>query len=260
MDISLKISDLTDAQANTFVSRFLKNYFKAGFLALGKRDLELLLYYELEIAGVIDRDADNYSVATMLRVTPNRVASIRRDAYARWAKESDRKELLAMGLRRALSEDGIQGALDSISNAKLAGGFIPLLLEHPTQRGAKSGLLPRLLDGLAYLAHVTVRLHYQHVNVDEPPRVLDGPDEHAAVAERQPVPLVDALEELGLELGLAARAVEDRRHDVDLPRLREWPKVEVAIVERYQLLEREREPDVPSLVHALLRFAHDLGQ
>lgn len=144
MDISLKISDLTDAQANTFVSRFLKNYFKAGFLALGKRDLELLLYYELEIAGVIDRDADNYSVATMLRVTPNRVASIRRDAYARWAKESDRKELLAMGLRRALSEDGIQGALDSISNAKLAGGFIPLLLEHPTQRGELEQALKQL--------------------------------------------------------------------------------------------------------------------
>ena len=60
--------ELNDPAA--FAAEFLRQAQLQGFGALGKRDLELLVYVLLERDGAIDRNASNHAAAQQLRVTP----------------------------------------------------------------------------------------------------------------------------------------------------------------------------------------------
>ncbi len=119
-----------------FAQQFIDAYLRQGFGALGKRDVELLLFFLLERHEAIDRDATNYDVARQLRLTLGKVRGLRRDAYARWGAllESDTDDQLRAVLRRLLEVEAVKRAMKHVSSDQRADGFIAVRVEHPVDR------------------------------------------------------------------------------------------------------------------------------
>lgn len=117
-----------------FAEVFLGTYGAQGFQALSKRDTDLLLFYTLEASGVLDSRAGNHDVARLLRVTPRRVALLRRDAWARWAEPTDVREHLTFTLRSVFQPAPLERLLRENRGRWKQDGLLPLLLEHPSDR------------------------------------------------------------------------------------------------------------------------------
>lgn len=121
------------------MSRYLQN----GLQSLTKRDLDLLLYYRLEKDGIVSPAASNTEVAHLLKVTPQKVASLRRDACARWATTEEINELVRTEIRRALMEPRLASALDYGGRPGREAGWLPLVIEHPGVRAEIEGQVKR---------------------------------------------------------------------------------------------------------------------
>jgi len=119
-----------------FGERILEFYLEQGWQSLSKRDLELLMFLLLEQDGAIDQFSSNHAVARMLRVTPSKVAALRRDAYARWRPLSglSSRQILKRILESALSEERMENAARYASERRKEDGFLALLVEHPDYR------------------------------------------------------------------------------------------------------------------------------
>jgi hypothetical protein len=78
--MSRLVSKADGPELERFSRRFLAKYLAHGFQSLSKRDVELLLFYELELSDLISASASNHDVAKMLRLTGRKVAGLRRDA------------------------------------------------------------------------------------------------------------------------------------------------------------------------------------
>lgn len=115
-----------------FVTTFLGSYGTHGFQSLNKRDSDLLLFYSLECRGVLDSRQSNHETARILRLTPRRVAALRRDAWARWASRADVQRHLADTLRTAFAPIALTQVLKENRKSWNDDGLLPILLEHPS--------------------------------------------------------------------------------------------------------------------------------
>ncbi len=137
------VSKAEGPELERFARRFLNKYLSAGFQSLSKRDVELLLFYELELSGLVSAQASNHDVSKALRVTPRKVASLRRDAWARWAQDNEVQTHLKETLRALFEEEALLGVLEQNRKAWKEDGLLPLLLEHPSDRAELEELLKR---------------------------------------------------------------------------------------------------------------------
>jgi hypothetical protein len=130
------LTDLALKNPAAFGTTFLECCVSQGFQSLGKRDVELLVYFLLERDGAIARGASNYEVARRLRITPSRVRSLRRDAYARWQRlaETDRKSQIQALLARTLTEERIKAGARHAAEKTSKEGFLAVLVDHAHDR------------------------------------------------------------------------------------------------------------------------------
>lgn len=130
------MTDVILKDPGRFAEELLKAYLHQGFQSLSKRDIDLLVYFLLERDGAIDRSATNFDVARSLRVTPSKVKSIRRDAYARWRPlvEDDRKTQLMKILSSVLTEEHISAGAQHASAKSQKDGFLAIRVEHPDDK------------------------------------------------------------------------------------------------------------------------------
>ena len=126
--------DLDDRQVQTFGRRFLGGYLKGGFQSLSKRDIDCLVYFNLELSGAIDPKLDNHSAAQLLRITPQKLRALRKDSYARWSTEDERIEMLRGTLRSYFSPRPLKGVLRDMSSELFKDKTLPILIEHPAER------------------------------------------------------------------------------------------------------------------------------
>lgn len=122
--------------ASAFGSSLLKQFLAEGWGTLSKRDLELLTFILLEKDGCLDREAKNYTIGKQLRITQQKVASLRRDAYARWRPliQEEAGDVLKRMFRHAFSGDRLSKLSQYATERKMNEGFIPLAVEHPDDR------------------------------------------------------------------------------------------------------------------------------
>jgi hypothetical protein len=128
------VDSADESQLAGFGEAFLSRYLAWGFQSLSKKDIELLIYFTLEDRGLLDRYAGNYAISRQLHVTQERIAKLRREAYARWATDEQRRVLLERSLVDYFTEDNIRSVLASVRDDHLKDGFLPILLEHPVER------------------------------------------------------------------------------------------------------------------------------
>jgi sulfur transfer complex TusBCD TusB component (DsrH family) len=119
-----------------FGEQILKLFLEQGWQSLSKRDLELLIFLSLEMDGAIDRFSSNHAVARSLRITPAKVAALRRDAYARWRTLSSEstEDVIKRVLSNTLTEGSLNNAARYASERRKEDGFLALLIEHPDYR------------------------------------------------------------------------------------------------------------------------------
>ncbi|MDP1927579.1 MAG: hypothetical protein Q8K62_03610 [Thiobacillus sp.] len=119
-----------------FGQRILDQYITEGWGSLSKRDLELLVFILLEKDGALPRSDSNYDVGRSLRVTESKVASLRRDAYARWRPLSTEQstDVLKRVFKEALEQKRLEQTIKFATDRRMDEGFIPLLIEHPDDR------------------------------------------------------------------------------------------------------------------------------
>ncbi len=119
-----------------FGEQILKLFLEQGWQSLSKRDLELLIFLSLEMDGAIDRFSSNHAVARSLRITPSKVAALRRDAYARWRTLSNETtaDIIKRVLRYSLTEERLNNAAKFATERRKEDGFLALLIEHPDYR------------------------------------------------------------------------------------------------------------------------------
>ena len=119
-----------------FAGQFLESFLQQGFQSLNMRDLDLLVFILLERDGAIDRSASNFDVARTLRLTPARVKTLRRDAYARWRPlvGGDRRAQLKQILGAVLTEERIAAGAKHASEKSRKDGFLAVRVEHPDDR------------------------------------------------------------------------------------------------------------------------------
>lgn len=125
---------LSGKLAESFATEFLRKYLHGGFQSLLKRDVDLLVFYELERSGAVDEWASNHEVARVLRITPRRVATLRHDSYARWADTAHRRRRLERRLKNYFTEPNIAAVLRESRREDLEDGLLPIVLEHPAER------------------------------------------------------------------------------------------------------------------------------
>lgn len=148
-DITADLARLPDDAAAALGRSFLRAYLQGGFQSLSKRDLDLLVFVELERAGLVPVRASNYDVARRLRVTPQRAATLRRDAHARWRTEGWTRDNLRATVFALLDPDRIEAALRSLREDERKARLLPLHVEHPAERAAleeaikRAGWVPR---------------------------------------------------------------------------------------------------------------------
>ncbi|MBE2291558.1 MAG: hypothetical protein J0L89_07340 [Xanthomonadales bacterium] len=126
--------ELNDPAA--FAAEFLRQAQLQGFGALGKRDLELLVYVLLERDGAIDRNASNHAAAQQLRVTPAKLRALRRDGYARWrqlvAEPAD--AALRRILGHVLAPANLRAGSRHVAERSRKDGFLAVRVDHPDDR------------------------------------------------------------------------------------------------------------------------------
>ena len=118
-------------------SETLLNYFmEQGWQSLSKRDLELLIFILLEKDGMVDQFASNHNVARQLRLTPSKVASLRKDSYARWRPllNITTQEMIKHILKHTLTKEKLASAARYASEKSAQEGFLALMIEHPDYR------------------------------------------------------------------------------------------------------------------------------
>ncbi|MGE3966033.1 MAG: hypothetical protein AB7I09_18195 [Planctomycetota bacterium] len=128
------LTRLAGKSAESFAHQFVQKYLQGGFQSLLKRDVDLLVFYELERSGAVDEWASNHEVARVLRITPRRVATLRHDSYARWADTEHRRRRLERRLKNYFTEANIAAVLRESRPEDLKSGLLPVLLEHPAER------------------------------------------------------------------------------------------------------------------------------
>jgi hypothetical protein len=126
--------ELSDQQVQTFGRRFLGGYLKGGFQSLSKRDIDCLVYFNLELSGAIDPKLDNHSAAQLLRITPQKLRALRKDSYARWSTEDERIEMLRDTLCAYFTPRKLKAVLRDMSSELFEGQVLPILIEHPAER------------------------------------------------------------------------------------------------------------------------------
>lgn len=111
-------------------------YLEQGFQSLSKRDLDLLIFILLELDGALDKKWDNYKVAQLLRITPQKAKLLRRDAYARWRPlvSENRREALREILSGILTVQNIKAGAKYASEKTKKDGFLAVRIEHPADR------------------------------------------------------------------------------------------------------------------------------
>lgn len=124
--------EASDAALAGFARSVVERLLYQGFLSLSKRDLDLLLFFELEHAGIVSSHADNHTLGQVLRLTPTKVKSLRRDAYARWAGAAEVREHLRASLQRCFEPARLTTMLSENADIVKAKKHLPLLLEHPS--------------------------------------------------------------------------------------------------------------------------------
>jgi len=137
------LSRAEDPVLERFARRFLAKTVQNGFGSMSKRDAELLLFYELELSGLVPTQASHHEVAKLLRVTPRRVAALRRDAWARWARENEIREHLRGTLQALFEPDAIRTVLEENRKVWQVDGLLPVALEHPSDRAEVEQFLKR---------------------------------------------------------------------------------------------------------------------
>ena len=130
------MNGITLKQPGQFGQRLVDLALEQGWQSLSKRDMDLLMFLLMELDGAIDRGAPNHAVARQLRVTPSRVASLRRDAYARWRPlvDDDPVEALQRILKETLTPERLDSAARYASERRREDGFLAMLVEHPDDR------------------------------------------------------------------------------------------------------------------------------
>lgn len=136
-------SDVSDDKLATFARRFLRRYADHGFQSMQKRDVELLLYYELELCGVLDPGSDNHSIAKTLRLTPTKIKSLRRDAWARWAEPNEVRDHLRQTLANLFRDEVLSTLLEENESVCRQDKLLPVMLEHPSDRAEVEQALKR---------------------------------------------------------------------------------------------------------------------
>lgn len=126
--------DLNDRQVQTFGRRFLSGYLKGGFQSLSKRDIDCLVYFNLELSGAIDPKLDNHGAAQLLRITPQKLRTLRKESYARWSTEDERIEMLRGTLKSYFSPKPLKAVLRDMSSDLFKDRSLPILIEHPAER------------------------------------------------------------------------------------------------------------------------------
>jgi hypothetical protein len=119
-----------------FGTSLLQHFMDGGWGSLSKRDLELLIFILLERDGCLDRAASNFQLGRELRITPQKVVALRRDAYARWrefVQESEEGVLIRI-FGGALLAEVLERSSVYATERKHNEGFIPVLIEHPDDR------------------------------------------------------------------------------------------------------------------------------
>lgn len=116
-----------------FANEFLRLTLLQGFQSLTKRDLELLMFVLLERDGAVARAASNADVALLLRVTPAKVKSLRRDGYARWRAlvPEEREAALQRIVASVLTEANLRSGAKHVSERSRKDGFLAIRVEHP---------------------------------------------------------------------------------------------------------------------------------
>ncbi|GAB4543254.1 MAG: hypothetical protein Fur002_14910 [Anaerolineales bacterium] len=132
-----------------FSERLLFYFLEQGWQSLSKRDMELLIYILMEQDGAIERFASNHTVAKQLRLTPAKVAALRRDAYARWRPllNLTTREMIKHVLENALTEKKLASAARYASERSASEGFLALVIEHPDYRAEMEEAIKNL-DGI----------------------------------------------------------------------------------------------------------------
>lgn len=131
-DMEEVLTKAEDRDLLAFAKGFLGSYGTYGFQCLNKRDADLLLFYALETSGVLDSRNSNHEAARMLRLTPRRLAALRRDAWARWAARADVQKHLADTLRAAFQVKALKRVLAENLKSWKDDRLLPILLEHPS--------------------------------------------------------------------------------------------------------------------------------
>jgi hypothetical protein len=120
-----------------FADDFIGVYLSQGFQSLGKRDVDLLVFLLLERDGALKRSDSNFDIGRELRLTPAKVRTLRREAYARWRpllEKTTSKEQLKSVLADALTESKIEAGARYASAHNKASGYLAIRLEHPDDR------------------------------------------------------------------------------------------------------------------------------
>ena len=119
-----------------FGQKLAELYLEQGFQSLPKRDLDLLFFILLEIDGTIGKGDKSYDVARKLRITEERVKSLRKYAYARWRTliEEPPQEALKRIISRILTIENIKAGAVHASEKKREDGFLAVMIEHPDDR------------------------------------------------------------------------------------------------------------------------------
>jgi hypothetical protein len=123
-------------EPDSFGTSLLQHFMNGGWGSLSKRDLELLIFILLERDGCLARSASNFQLGRELRITPQKVVALRRDAYARWrefVQESEEGVLIRI-FRGALLAEALERSSVYATERKHNEGFIPVLIEHPDDR------------------------------------------------------------------------------------------------------------------------------
>ncbi len=119
-----------------FATTFLNEVLRQGFQSLGKRDLELLIFYLLEKDGTISRNSRNHEIARLLRIPESRLKLLRKDSYARWQAIDDinQTEIIKYIFSECFTEEKLKQSLNHASSTDKSDGFIPIRVEHPAYR------------------------------------------------------------------------------------------------------------------------------
>jgi hypothetical protein len=125
---------LKDPEAFTRI--FLEQTLQHGFQSLGKRDLELLIFYLLERDGAVSRTLPNYEIAKLLRVPESRLRLLRKDSYARWQAIDgvNQADIIKGIFVECFSQEKIKQSLNHLSSADKKDGFIAVRIDHPADR------------------------------------------------------------------------------------------------------------------------------